>query len=108
MEIKFIEILPRIAIDKLTALFRVNNKEIKISISITLMGNIWDINSLKERELALKQIGRLKILSMVANKEKLLNYTFRTYDFKKDDRTMTFGEVVNKLEKEISESDQKD
>lgn len=103
MKIKFIEILPKTG-DYFTALFEVEDKKVKIGITDSLR-QIWEISPQNGITLALKQIGRLKILLMITKKETIKDYIFQTYDFKKGDRTMTFGEVVDKLEKEISESD---
>jgi len=105
MKIKFLEILPKTG-DYFTALFEVEDKKVKISITDSLR-QIWGINPQKEIELALKQIGKLKILLMITKKEAIEDYMFQTYDFKKDERTMTFEEVIDKLEKEISEIDEK-
>ena len=104
MGIEFLEILPRTGVNT-TALFRVDDKKVKISITDTL-GTIWKINSDKEMELAIKQIGELEIRLMLAKSGELKNHMFKTYDVQRDDgSTLNFGETIEKIKDEILEAD---
>lgn len=105
MEIKFLQILPREG-TYIDALFQVDNREVRIGITDTLRA-IWKINAEKEVELFLKQFGPLKIRLMVANNN-LSDYRFQTYDFKKEDGlVMDVGEVLEKLQKEVIEAEER-
>jgi len=96
--------LPKVG-SHIDALFQVDGKEVKIGIADTLRG-IWNINPEKEVELALKQIGELKISLMLIKGEELKDCIFKTYDFEEDDRTLTFDEAIEKFKKEILKADE--
>ena len=104
MEIKFLEILPR-AGESITALFLVDNKKVKISMTDTLR-TIWGINADKEVELALKQIGKLKIRLMITKEEEPKDFIFQTYEFQESGRILNFGEAIERLKNEILKADE--
>jgi hypothetical protein len=108
IDIEFKGILPRTG-DYLTGLFIVDEKEIKIGISDTLL-SIWKIPKNDTTvALFLKQFGGLKILLMLGENS-LADYTFVSYHFqtKESDveRTMTLGEVEDYLKEQILKLDE--
>lgn len=106
MEINFIKLLDKTK-DGWDALFYVNGRSIKISVSDTSL-SVWDVQrSDKIITGFLKQFGALKIRWMLA--ENLLkDYTFISDNFKKDDNNaMSVSELDNYLKKKIIDAENK-
>lgn len=105
MEIKFLQILTRTGRDHTDAIFQVDDKKIKIGITGTLRAS-WRINNDKEIELALRQIGKLKIMLMMIKNGAIKDYIFGTDDFREEGRILNFGEATEQLKNEILKAEE--
>jgi len=107
MDIKFIKLLPRDGLRRM-ALFIVDNKEIKIGITNTLIG-VWNIqNTDKMIGMFLNQFGKLMIQLMIAKNE-LTDYTFMSNNFTDDNgKIVPKNELLNHLEDKILDVIDKD